>query len=147
MGLFKSFVTKNKAFRNLFCNAQKSFHTSPTRIIGAVNHSSNSTIALTKKFTPSRKMFFFFFFFFFFCKCYCWVWRMIDSLYCSSRKIPERCENSLVREITKDLNSTNDSSSAVRDDKKLRVINIVISIAKYVIFRVWCKHKSYYNDM
>ena len=30
------------------------------------------------------------------CKCHCWVWRMIDSLYYSSRKIPERCENSFV---------------------------------------------------
>ena len=50
MGLFKSFVMNNKAFRNLFCNPQKSFHTSPTRIIQAVNHSSNATIAFTKKF-------------------------------------------------------------------------------------------------
>ena len=31
-----------------------------------------------------------------FCKCNCWVWRKIDSLYYSSRKIPERCENSFV---------------------------------------------------
>ena len=30
------------------------------------------------------------------CKCHCEVWRMIDSLYYSSRKIPERCENSFV---------------------------------------------------
>ena len=44
----------NKAFCNLLCNPQKSFHTSPTRIIEAVNHSSNSTIAFTKKFTSSR---------------------------------------------------------------------------------------------
>ena len=49
LGVFKSFVMNNKAFRNLFCNPQKSFHTSPTRIIEAVNHSSNSTIAFTKK--------------------------------------------------------------------------------------------------
>ena len=41
----------NKAFRSLFCNPQKSFHTSPTRKIEAVNHFSNSTIALTKNFT------------------------------------------------------------------------------------------------
>ena len=33
----------------------------------------------------------------------------------------------------------NDSS---RDGRNSRVINIVISIAKYVIFKVWCKHKS-----
>ena len=46
--LFKSFVMNNKAFRKLFCNPQKSFHTSPTRKIEAVNHSSNSTIAFTK---------------------------------------------------------------------------------------------------
>ena len=31
-----------------------------------------------------------------FSNCHCWVWRMIDSLYYSSRKIPERCENSIV---------------------------------------------------
>ena len=30
------------------------------------------------------------------CKCHCWVWRMIDSLYYSSQKIRERCENSFV---------------------------------------------------
>ena len=48
LGPFKSFVMNNKAFRNLFCNPQNSFHTSPTRIIEAVDHSSNSTIALTK---------------------------------------------------------------------------------------------------
>ena len=33
----------------------------------------------------------------------------------------------------------NDSS---RDGRNSRVINIVISIAKYVIFKVGCKHKS-----
>ena len=51
-------------------------------------------------------------------KCYCWVWRMVDSLCYSSRKIPERYENSfvdyginnqklsyLMMQITKDLNS------------------------------------------
>ena len=46
----------NKAVRNLFCNPQKSFHTSPTRIIEAVNHSSNSTIAFTK-FASGRNIF------------------------------------------------------------------------------------------
>ena len=74
-----------------------------------MNHSSNSKIAFTKNFTASRKCF---------CKCYCWVWRMIDSLYYSSQKIPERYENSftdyrinyqklcyLMRQITKNLNS------------------------------------------
>ena len=50
VGPFKSFVMNNKAFRNLFCNPQKSFHTSTTRIIEAVNHSSNPTIAFTQKF-------------------------------------------------------------------------------------------------
>ena len=54
MGPFKSFVLNNKAFRNLFCNPQKSFHTSPTRIKEAVNHSAKSTIAFTKIFTSSR---------------------------------------------------------------------------------------------
>ena len=29
MAEFKSFVMNNKAFGNLFCNSQKSFHTSP----------------------------------------------------------------------------------------------------------------------
>ena len=48
VGPFKSFVMKSKAFRSLFCNPQKRFHTSPTQI-KAVNHSSNSTIAFTKK--------------------------------------------------------------------------------------------------
>ena len=42
---FKSFVMNNKAFGNLFCNSQKSFHTSPTRIIEVIDHSSNSTMA------------------------------------------------------------------------------------------------------
>ena len=52
----------------------------PTRIIGAVNHYSNSTMAITEKFTASH-IHFFLFFFFFFCNCHCWVWRMIDSFY------------------------------------------------------------------
>ena len=109
MGPFKSFVMNNKAFRNLFCNPQKSFHTSPIWVIEAVNHSWNSTIAFTKSLHLGV-----------ICssKCYCWVWRMVDSLYYSSRKIPEKCENSfvnyrinyqklcyLMRQITKDLNS------------------------------------------
>ena len=51
---FKSFVMNNKAFRTLFCNPQKSFHTSPTQIIEAVNHFSNAAIAFTKNFTASR---------------------------------------------------------------------------------------------
>ena len=87
LGPFKHFVMNKKVFRNSFCNPQKSFHTSLTRIIEVVNHSSNSTIAL-KKNTPTRN--------FFSSKCYCWVWRMVDSLYYSSRKIPKRCENSFV---------------------------------------------------
>ena len=57
LGSFKSFVMDNKASRNLFCNPQKSFHTSPTQTIEAVNHSSNSTIAFTKCFTSSRIFF------------------------------------------------------------------------------------------
>ena len=113
VGPFKSFVINNKAFRNLYCNPQKSFHTSPTRIIEAVNHFSNSTIAFIKKKLHLAVIFS--------SKCYCWVWRMVDSLYYSSRKIPEKCENSfvnyrinhqelyyLMRQITKDLNSANE---------------------------------------
>ena len=108
---FRSFVMNNKAFGNLFCNLQKSFHTSTgssTRIIEAIDHSSNSTIVFA--FTKNPRIFCK-------CKCHCWVWRMIDSLYYSSRKVPGRCENSfvnyrinyqklcdLMRQITKDLN-------------------------------------------
>ena len=58
-----------------------------TRIIEAIDHSSISSMAFTKKFTSGI---------FCKCKCHCRVWRMIDSLYYSSRKIPERCENSFV---------------------------------------------------
>ena len=80
----------------------------PTRIIEAIDHSSNSTMAFA--FTKNPGIFCK-------CKCHCWVWRMVDSLYYSSRKISERCENSfldyriyyqklcyLMRQITKDLN-------------------------------------------
>ena len=80
----------------------------PTRIIEAIDHSSNSTMAFA--FTKNPRIFCK-------CKCHCWVWRMVDSLYYSSRKISERCENSflnyrinyqklcyLMRQITKDLN-------------------------------------------
>ena len=80
----------------------------PTRIIEAIDHSSNSTIVFA--FTKNPRIFCK-------CKCHCWVWRMIDSLYYSSRKVPGRCENSfvnyrinyqklcdLMRQITKDLN-------------------------------------------
>ena len=44
----------NKAFGNLFCTPQKSFL---TRIIEAVNHSSNSTIAFTRKNTDRCNFF------------------------------------------------------------------------------------------
>ena len=87
---FRSIVMNNKAFGNLFCNSQKSFtplRDLPTRIIEAIDHSSNSTMAFAFTKNPRRK---------FFCKCHCWVWRMIDSLYYSSRKVPGRCENSFV---------------------------------------------------
>ena len=65
LGQLKFIAMNNKAFRNLFCNSQKTLHTSPTRIIEAVKHSSNSTTAFTKYCTASRNFFFFFFFFFF----------------------------------------------------------------------------------
>ena len=108
---FKSFLMNNKAFDNLFCNSQRVFtplRDLPTRIIEAIDHSSNSTMAFAFTKNPRRKMF---------CKCHCWVWRMIDSLSYSSRKVPGRCENSfvnyrinyqklcdLMRQITKELN-------------------------------------------
>ena len=82
----------------------------PTRIIEAIDHSSNSTMAFVfiKKILDVS----------FFCKCHCWVWRMmIDGLYYWSRKVPGKCENSfvnyrinyqklcdLMRQITKELN-------------------------------------------
>ena len=81
----------------------------PTRIIEAIDHSSNSTIAFAFTKNPTRNIFF--------CKCQCWVWRMINSLYHSSRKVPGWCENcfvnyrinyqkpcDLMRQITKELN-------------------------------------------
>ena len=80
----------------------------PTRIIEAIDHFSDSTMAFA--FTENPRIFCK-------CKCHCWVWRMVDSLYYLSRKISERCENSfvnyriyyqklcyLMRQITKDLN-------------------------------------------
>ena len=100
----------NKAFGNIFCNSQSftPLRDLPTRIIEAIDHSSNSTMAFA--FTENPRIFCK-------CKCHCWVWRMVDSLYYSSRKISERCENSfldyrinyqklcyLMRQITKDLN-------------------------------------------
>ena len=59
----------------------------PTRIIEAIDHSSNSTMAFA--FTKNPRIFCK-------CKCHCWAWRMVDSLYYSSRKTSERCENSFV---------------------------------------------------
>ena len=83
----------------------------PTRIIEAIDHSSNSTMAFA--FTKNPRIFCK-------CKCYCWVSRMVDSLYYSSRKIQEGCENTfvnyriyyqklcdLMRQITKELNWPN----------------------------------------
>ena len=101
----------NKAFGNIFCNSQKSFHTSPkssdSNNRGYRPFSKlNNGICIYKNPRIFCK-----------CKCHCWVWRMVDSLYYSSRKISERCENSfldyriyyqklcyLMRQITKDLN-------------------------------------------
>ena len=79
-----------------------------TRVIEAIDHSPNSTIAFAFTKNPRYKIF---------SKCHCWVWRMIDSLYYMSCKMPGRCENSfvnyrinyqklcdLMRQITKELN-------------------------------------------
>ena len=79
-----------------------------TRIIEAIDHSTNST--MTYAFTKNPRIFCK-------CKCHCWVWRMVNSLYYSSRQISERCENSfvnyrmnyqklcdLMRQITKEMN-------------------------------------------
>ena len=115
MAEFKSFVmnTSNKAFGNIIYSVIHKIvfallRDFPTRIIEAIDHSSNSTMAFAFKKNPRRKCF---------CKCHCWVWRMIDSLCYSSRKVPGRCENSfvnyklnyqklcdLMRQITKELN-------------------------------------------
>ena len=57
---FKSFVMNNKAFGNLFCNSQKSFHTSSgssTRIVKAIDHPSNSTMAFAFIKNPRVKFF------------------------------------------------------------------------------------------
>ena len=57
---FKSFVMNNKGFGNLFCNSQKSYHTFrdlPTRIIEAIDHSSNSTMAFAFTKNPRRKIY------------------------------------------------------------------------------------------
>ena len=81
---FRSFVMNNKAFGNLFCNSQKSFHTSP-RSSDSNNRGYrsffklNNAICIYKKILDVT----------FFCKCHCWVWRMIYSLYYSSRKVLE----------------------------------------------------------
>ena len=76
LAAFKYFIMKNGAFGNVFHNSQKSICTNQ-KIIGFLCR----------------------------CKCYCWLRSLIDSLYNSSRKIPEleRCANSLVnyRIITK----------------------------------------------
>ena len=100
----------NKAFGNLVIHKRvfTPLWDLPTRIIEAIEHSSNSTMAFAFTKNPRRKIV---------CKCHCWVWRMIDSLYYSSRKVPGRCENSfvnyrinyqklcdLMRQITKELN-------------------------------------------
>ena len=70
------------------CNTFGNLRTALTFFLTeAIDHSSNLTMAFTNNFTSRI---------FCKCKCHCWVWRMIDSLYYSSRKIPERCENSFV---------------------------------------------------
>ena len=75
-------------FGNLICNNKRVFTPLldlPTRIIEVSDTFWNSTIALA--FTKNPRIF---------CKCKChfWVWRMVDSLFYSSRKVQERCENS-----------------------------------------------------
>ena len=94
LGQFNSFVIcliKSQSFLVIYSVIHKRVSTPPrdltTWITEAIDHSSNSTMAFTKKFTSRI---------FCKCKCHCWVWRMIDSLYYSSQKIPERFENSFV---------------------------------------------------
>ena len=59
---FKSFVMNNKAFGNLFCNSQKSFHTCPgssdSNNIEAIDHSLNSVMAFALTKNPRRNFFF-----------------------------------------------------------------------------------------
>ena len=71
MAEFKSFVMNNKAFGNLFCNSQKSFHTSP----GSSDSNNrgyrsffklNNGICIYKKKKKKKILDVFFFFFFFF---------------------------------------------------------------------------------
>ena len=61
---FKSFVMNNKAFGNVFCNSQKSFHTSPgssdSNNRGYRSFFTNSTMAFA--FTKNPRIF---------CKCKC----------------------------------------------------------------------------
>ena len=55
----------NKAFGNLLCNLQRVFtplRDLPTRIIEAIEHSSNSTMAFAFTKNPRRKIV---------CKCHC----------------------------------------------------------------------------
>ena len=88
--LLKFASLNHKAFGNLFCNSQKSFHTSPAPY-ESNNKGYRSFFKLNNDiYTKITTRIF--------CKCkwHCWVWKMIDSLYYSSRKILERCENSFV---------------------------------------------------
>ena len=83
---FKSFAMNKKAFGNVFCNSQKSFHTSPGSS-NSDNRSYRSFFQFNNGICISKKKILGVFCK---CKCRCWVWRMIESLYYSSRKIPER---------------------------------------------------------
>ena len=48
----------NKAFGNLFCNSQKSFHTSPGSFdLRGLDHSSNATMVFAFTKNPRRKFF------------------------------------------------------------------------------------------
>ena len=81
VGLFKPFVMDNKAYT--FSHLPDSNN----RGCQSFFKLNNSIYKKKKNLQLAVK---------FFCKCYCWVWTMVDSLYHSSRKIPERCENSFV---------------------------------------------------